>query len=404
MPTYSDLIQHWHLDQETTFMNHGSYGACPRVILDSQTQIRQKLERQPVKFFIQELLPRMDAVRHRLGQFLKTDPNTIALIPNATQGVNTVLHTYPLKPGDEIIVTNHGYNACNNAAAFIAKERGAIIKEATVAYPVQSSEQILEAIESVITAKTKLAIIDHITSPTAVITPIQDIVELLNQKGIDTLVDGAHAPGQIPIDLQTLGAAYYTGNCHKWLCTPKGSAFLFVREDKHNEVRPLAISHGANAPTAERSFFRNEFDWQGTHDPTAHMVIPEAIDLLASWASGGWDEIQNRNHDLALRARDILCEALQISPPVPNQLFGSMVAIPLNAKVLPGGFPNAGLQKILMDDYQIEVPVFDQPYSPIKTLRISAQLYNDISQYEYLADALKEVEASQSIRLGLNHD
>ena len=404
MPTYSDLIQHWHLDQETTFINHGSYGACPRAILELQNQIRLKLERQPVKFFIHELLPRMDAVRLKLGQFLKAGANTIALIPNATQGVNTVLRTYPLKPGDEVIVTNHGYNACNNAASFIAKERGAIVKTATLPYPIQSGAQVLSAIESVITPRTRLAVVDHITSPTALITPIQAVVEFLESKGIDTLVDGAHVPGQLPIDLETLGAAYYTGNCHKWLCTPKGSAFLYVREDKHNEVRPLAISHGANAPVGERSFFRNEFDWQGTDDPTAHMVIPEAIDLLESWVSGGWNGIQERNHQLALRARDILCSALEIDRPVPNSLFGSMVAIPLNPEVLPGGFPNAGLQKILMDDYQIEVPVFDQPYSPIKTLRISAQLYNDISQYEYLAHALQEIQTTKGIQLGLGHE
>ncbi|MBT6489284.1 MAG: aminotransferase class V-fold PLP-dependent enzyme [Deltaproteobacteria bacterium] len=404
MTKYSSLIQHWHLDHETTFINHGSYGACPKTILEQQTQIRQELERQPVRFFTHELLPRMDAVRVRLGSFLKTEANTLALIPNATQGVNTVLRTYPLEAGDEVIVTNHGYNACNNAASFIAKERGACIKTATLPYPVQSSDQIVDAIESAITPQTKLAIIDHITSPTAVVTPIGEIVECLDKKGIDTLVDGAHAPGQIPIDLQTIGAAYYTGNCHKWLCTPKGSAFLYVREDKHHEVRPLAISHGANAPVGERSFFRNEFDWQGTHDPTAHMVIPAAIDLLGSWMEGGWDEIQSSNHVLALKARDVLCEALQISLPVPDTLFGSMVAIPLNPEVLPGGFPNAGLQKILMDDYRIEVPVFDQPYSPIKTLRISAQLYNHLSQYEHLALALCEIQKSQNIQLGFGHE
>lgn len=403
MPRYSPLVKHWLLDENTTFINHGSYGACPKIVLEAQSQLRQTLEMQPVKFFLHTLLPKMDEVRECLGNFLGTNSQNIALIPNATQGVNTILRAHPLKPGDEILVTNHGYNACNNAAAFIAKERGATVTVANLPFPIHSTGQITDAIQAALTPKTKLAIIDHITSPTALVTPIQTIVELLNHAGVDTIVDGAHAPGQIHIDLESIGCAYYTGNCHKWLCTPKGSAFLYVRDDKQNKVRPLAISHGANAPTQERSFFRNEFDWQGTHDPTAHMVIPKAIESIAAWAEGGWKEIQNQNRNLVIKARDLLCDALEVPKPCPDELIATMAALPLNGDVLPGGFPNAGLQKILIEDYQIEVPVFDHPYSPIKTLRISAQLYNDVSQYEYLADALKQVQTRHGIKLGFNN-
>ncbi len=401
MPQYSALIKHWHLDQDTTFINHGSYGACPKVILERQSTVRKELEHQPVKFFSHTLLPRMDAVRETLGEILGTSSNNLGLIPNATQGVNTVLRTYPIQSGDEILITNHGYNACNNAALFHAQKQGADIVVAKIPFPLESPAQIIEAIDKAITPKTKLAIIDHITSPTALVTPIQKIVSYLSEQGIDTLVDGAHAPGQLEINLESIGAAYYTGNCHKWFCTPKGSAFLYVREDKQKEVRPLAISHGANAPTELRSFFRNEFDWQGTHDPTAHMVIPDTIELMEKWFENGWQDIRQNNHELACQARDIICEALQLPTPAPNETIGAMTAFPLDASVLPGGFPNSGLQKILMDDYQIEVPVFDEPYSPIKTLRLSAQIYNDISQYEYLGHALSEVQSKLDIKLGM---
>ncbi len=402
MPHYSALIQHWHLDQEITFLNHGSYGACPKAILEEQSTARLSLEEQPVKFFSHTLIPRMDEVRQALSTLLRTHSNNLALIPNATQGVNTVLRTYPLQAGDEILVTNHGYNACNNAALSYAEKQGATIQFAKIPFPIECKSQVIEAVERATSSKTKLAIIDHITSPTALVTPIQELVALLNEKGIDTLVDGAHAPGQLDINLSTLSPAYYTGNCHKWLCTPKGSAFLYVREDKHQEVRPLAISHGANAPTQERSFFRNEFDWQGTHDPTAHMVIPQTLQLMGGWFENGWDDIRKKNHQLACQARDIIATALNMEKPAPDDMLGAMAAFPLDASVLPGGFPNSGLQKILMDDYQIEVPVFDEPYSPIKTLRLSAQLYNDISQYEYLGHALSQIQKKLNIKLGMN--
>ena len=247
------------------------------------------------------MLPRMDGVRQKLGEIFCTSPNNLGLIPNATQGVNTILRTYPLKTGDEILITNHGYNACNNAALFHAQKQGATIQVANIPFPIQSCSQVVEAVERSITPRTRLAIIDHITSPTALVTPIEELVSMLHDHGIDVLVDGAHAPGQLEINLDAIGAAYYTGNCHKWMCTPKGSAFIYVRDDKHQEVRPLAISHGANAqPRNGRSFEMNLIGKGPTTQP-AHMVIPHTVDLLGGWFDNGWQDIRQKNHQAGLR-------------------------------------------------------------------------------------------------------
>ena len=355
-----------------------------------------------MQFFLRSLLPKLQELRENLGEFLGCSASELALMPNATHGINTVLKSYPFSPGDEIIVTNHGYNACNNAARFEADKQGVILKCVELPFPIKSPGEVLCKIEKALTKRTRLALIDHITSPTALVLPLQKIVSLLEARGVDTLVDGAHAPGQLALNLQSLGAAFYTGNCHKWLCSPKGTAFLFVREDKQIEIRPLAISHGMNAPGGEKSLFRNEFDWQGTHDPSAHLAIPTALTEIAGWVQDGWDGVRNHNRSLNLRARSLLCDALEISLPCPDEMVGHMAAFPIACGEMHGTLGDMGLQSMLMERFKIEVPVFDEPYSPLKTLRISAQLYNDISQYEYLANALVEIENTHRVKLGLH--
>jgi isopenicillin-N epimerase len=247
------------------------------------------------------------------------------------------------------------------------------------------------------TARTRLALVSHGTSPTALVLPAKRIVAELGALGIDTLVDGAHAPGMVPLSLDDLGAAYYVGNGHKWLCGPKGAAFLHVRRDRREAIRPLVISHGATAERPGRSRFRLEFDWTGTADPTPFLALPDAIGFMGSLLPGGWPALMAANHALALAARDLLCRALAVEPPCPDGLLGSMAALPLPERSAPPT-PVAELEDVLAREHRIEVPVTTWPVRAIRVaddrsrrrlLRVSAQRYNDLAQYELLADRLR---------------
>jgi len=348
------------------------------------------LEAEPVRFLSRELEGLLDGAREALGAFVGADPDDLAFLPNATSGVNTVLRWLDLGAGDELLATDHTYNACRNALDAVAARAGARVVVATLPFPVAAPEGALEAVLSRVGPRTRLALVDHVTSPTGLILPIERLVRELASRGVDTLVDGAHAPGMVPLDLEALDAAYYTGNCHKWLCAPKGSGFLHVRRDRQKGVRPLVISHGANSPRADRSPFRLEFDWTGTADPTAYLVVPEAIRYMGSLLPGGWPALMAHNRGTALAARDRLCAGLGVAPPAPNSMIGSLVALPV-----PPGFGPAApdgerdpLQIALFDRFGIELLVFTCPALASRILRVSAQLYNSAADYERLAEAL----------------
>lgn len=379
----------WLLESQIDFLNHGSFGATPLAILNYQQSLRNRIEREPVRFFVRELETLLDDAREQLANFIVTDADDIAFIPNATVGVNTVLRSLVFEPGDEILITNHTYNACRNAVEFVTHRTDAKIVVASVPFPLDSSQQIVEAILDRVSSRTKLAVLDHITSPTALIFPLAILVAELSHRGIDTLIDGAHALGSIPLDLRSLGATYYTGNCHKWLCAPKGAAFLYVRKDKQASIRPLAISHGANSPRTDRSRFRLEFDWMGTNDPTAYLCVPEAIRFMRSLLPGGWLQLREQNRKLALEARRIICQTLQVNIPCPDEMLASMASIPLGKVLLSWEL----LQTKLLKQFNIEVPIV--PWTEGTSLvRISAQLYNKIEQYKYLAEVLKKLYKS----------
>ena len=381
----------WTLDPAVCFLNHGSFGACPAPVLDSQQRWRARLESEPVRFMLRELEPALEASRAALASFVGANPDDLVFVPNATAGVNTVLRALALRPGDELLVTDSTYAACRNAADAVARAAGARVVVAALPFPLRDAGQVEEALLGAVTPATRLALVDHVTSPTGLVLPVARLVAELQSRGVDLLVDGAHAPGMVELDIRALGAAYYTGNCHKWLCAPKGAAFLHVRRDRQDGVHPLITSHGASSPRTDRSRFQLEFLWPGTHDPTPVLALPDALQFLGSLLPGGWPALRAANHALALWARDRLCAALGCAPPAPDALLGSLAALPLPAARGERPAPVPGLdalQQRLWERHRIEVPVMHWPAWPARLLRISAQIYNSPEQYEKLAAAL----------------
>jgi len=385
----------WPLDPAVTFLNHGSFGSCPLPVLEFQRELRDRMERQPVKFFVRDLEELLDWARIRLAKFLGGKAENLVFVPNATSGVNAVLRSLEFEPGDELLVTDHEYNACRNALDYVAQRTGAKVVVAKIPFPLASAEEIIEAVMGAVTWRTRLALLDHVTSQTGLVLPIEFLVRELNARNVDTLVDGAHAPGMVPLDLHALNAAYYTGNCHKWICAPKGAAFLHVRADRQKDIRPLVISHGANSSRTDRSRFLIEFGWMGTGDPSPALCVPKAIEFVRSLRPGGWDEVMNHNRELALGARRVLCEALRIPLPCPDELIGSLASVPIPDA--PDSKPSNNplyldpLQDRLLEEFKIEVPIIPWPAPPKRLLRVSAQLYNSLPQYEQLAGALKKL-------------
>jgi len=386
----------WALDPEVVFLNHGSFGACPRAVLGEQDRIRLRMERQPVQFFVRDLEGLLDTARAELAAFLHAPSTDIAWVPNATSGVNAVLRSLSLAPGDELLTTDHEYNACRNALEYVAGRTGARVVVARIPFPLADADQAVDAILERAGGRTRLALIDHVTSQTGLVLPIARIVAALAGRGIDTLVDGAHAPGMLDLRLADIGAAYYTGNCHKWLCAPKGAGFLYVHPDRQSEIRPVAISHGANSPRQDRSRFLQEFDWVGTDDPSPMLCVPAAIRFMGSLLPGGWPALRAHNRALTLDGRRELGEVLGIDLPSPDTMIGSLAALPLpdGAMEPPKSAMYADpLQDELLRRWRIEVPIIPWPDVPKRLIRISAQIYNDPTQYRLLAEALRELFA-----------
>ncbi len=332
LPDRSPLATHWALDPDVAYLNHGSFGATPTRVLERQAELRARLEREPVRFLGRELEGLLDEARAPLASFVGADPADLAFVQNATTGVNAVLRSLDLRPGDELVTTSHAYGACRNALAYVAERAGAQLVAAEVPFPLAAEDELVEPILGSLTARTRLLVVDHVTSPSGLVLPVERIARAAAERGIPVLVDGAHGPGMVDVDLGELadaGVGYYAANCHKWICAPKGSGFLWVRPDLQAGVHPTVISHGLASPRTDRSRFRLEFDWVGTLDPTAWLCVPEALELLGSLLPGGWPELRARNRALALEARAIVCEALDVTLPCPDGLIGALATVPL---------------------------------------------------------------------------
>jgi isopenicillin-N epimerase len=379
---WDEVRSNWILDPEVAFLNHGSYGATPRPVLERQHALRVELEREPVSF-LWRLLPDLAAeARSCVAGFVGADPDGVAFVTNATTGVNTVLGSLvpSLRPGDRLVATDHAYPAVRNALLAACARSGASLDEVTVPLPFPRDADIVAAVEGALTDRTRLVVIDHVASSTAAIFPVARIVERCRSAGVPVLVDAAHAPGMLPVDVVGLGADYWTGNLHKWVCAPKGSAVLWVAPEHRHEVHPLVTSHGSGQG------YRAEFDWIGTHDPTPYLAAPAALSFLGGL---GWERVMAYNRGLALHGRDVVASALAAAQQVDDGRTGSMSVVELPPGAASSFDDALAIQERLFAEHRIEVPV--TWWDERAFVRISAQVYNAPAEYDRLAGALHAV-------------
>lgn len=394
---------HWQHDPSVCFLNHGSFGGAPTRVLHAQTRLRNRMEAEPIRFFVEDLWSLTDAARHALAGFVGADEADLVPVPNATVGVTTVLHhlarTGALGAGDEIVANDHEYPACLNNLRDVCAMTGATVVMAKIPFPIASPDEAYDAIMARVTPRTKAVLVSHATSSSGLILPLERLVRDLEQRGIRTIVDGAHGVGFIEnLNLNALGASYYTSNCHKWLCTPKGSAFLWIRPDRQRGFRPMVLSNFAEKAKPGRPALHTEFDFVGTNDTTAFLTIPDAIDFMGGVMeeSAGWPGVHAHNRGLVREARDLLCRELGMAPTAPDEMLGNLCTLILPAhedrvRARLAGRPSRyhdALQDALLERWRIQVPIWSVADGP-RTIRISAQVYNSIGQYAYLAHALK---------------
>jgi len=380
MPTLGAAIRHeWPLDPHWLTVNHGSFGATPRVVTLAQDAWRRRLEEQPTRF-MRRVLP--DAFRQaaaRLGEFVGADGDDVAFVENATVGCNAVLRSLRFQPGDEILVLSHAYGAVRNTVFYIAERSGARVVEARLPFPNPDADAIVASVASALTPRTRLAVLDHITSSSALVLPIERLAAVCHDAGALVLVDGAHGPGQVGLDLPSMGVDWYVGNCHKWLMSPKGCAFLWARPDRQEDLHPVTISHGFNKG------FLAEFDWTGTRDPSAFLAIDAAIDLHIKL---GGAALRSRNAELAAAGASHLAARLDTEIGATGDLAAAMAVIRL-----PVGGPATQERALVLRERLLDAGT-DAPLhvqGGAFWLRISAQAYNELADYEKLGDLVAKL-------------
>ena len=379
------------LEDGVLHLNHGSFGATPAAVLEAQQQVRSRMEANPTRYFLGgEYQHELDAARQAVAGFVGGDEAGLVFVNNATTGVNAVLRSLEptLEPGEEIVVTDHEYNACRNAAMVSASRAGARVVTASVPFPIESSQRALDAVMVAVTARTRILLIDAVTSATGLVMPIAEIAATL-EPDVRVLVDAAHAPGMIDFDVAALGASYVTANCHKWMCSAKGAGFLWVRADRRDDVYHSVISHGYNGGwPSSGGRLHAQFDWTGTEDPSAWLTVPVALDGVEAMHPEGWPGVRRSIRELCLSGRQILIDALGIEKPAPDDMIGAIASLPVPPADHSGREIFDPLMSALEQRHRIQVPVFTWPAPPDRLLRISAHLYNDESQYHRLAEAV----------------
>ena len=365
------------------FLNHGSFGATPRVVFEAHEHWRRRLEEEPVELLGRQCHALLRGVRQEVGALLGMKAEDFGLVTNASEGINAVLRSLELKPGDELLTTDHVYHAVRQAMRYTAKRAGASVREARIELPVRSEEGILAAVMEGVNERTRLVVVDHVTSPTALVFPVRRIVQECAKRGVDVLIDGAHAPGMVQLDVKALGAAYYAGNLHKWVCAPKGSAFIWVCDEKRARVHPNVISHFWSEG------FALEFGWQGTRDIGAWLATVDAIRFMEKL---GWERVMRQNHEMAVWAQEMLCERWETTPlsPTDGSLLGSMVTVRPPGKL--ADTPKDVMEKMqqrLYSEFKVEAPLV--PWNGKMYVRVACQVYNTAEDVERLAGAMERM-------------
>jgi isopenicillin-N epimerase len=374
-------LERWSLDPGVVHLNHGSYGGCLRAVTLTAQAWRARLEAAPMQFFVLDWQTELDRARASLAAFVHAPAERLVFVPSSTTGFAIAVNSIEIGAGDEIVTIDQTYRACMNQLKRLAAARGATISIVKIPMPFDAGA-LIDGFARALTPRTRLVTLDHIISPTALVLPLAELVALATSRGIAVIVDGAHAPGQTPLDISAIGATFYTGNCHKWLCAPKGSGFLAIAEGV--TPRPVVTSHGASAEYGPPNRLHAELDWSGTHDPTAHLSVPSAIAALAL-EGDGWPAIYRRNHALACELRRRLADGAAAPPIAPDDALACMAAIPI---ALPAGTPPIAVTMQLLRDGW-EVQIVDFPTGPL--LRVSAHLYNHAGEAELLAAKLRSL-------------
>ena len=368
------------LDPDITFLNHGSYGACSKPVFKEYQDWQQKLENQPVQFMTNQVYSAMEKSRESMSQFVGCDGEELVFFENPTTAVTNVIYNLDLKPGDEVLMSNHEYGALVRAWNIWGKKTGVNIIQQDISMPVTTEENFVENFWTGVTDQTKVIFLSHITSSTALIFPIEKIIKLAKEQNILTIIDGAHVPAHIPLNIHELGCDFYTGACHKWLCAPKGSSFLFVKKEHQDWVKPVVVSWGKDGDDPTPSEFIQNFQWQGTRDMSAFLTIPTAINFYIK-------EIRPYQESCKKIIQDTYSEFPSVLNTEPISAGREWLA-QLVAHPLPKNIPS-NLKKRLWEEYQIEIPVFE--WNRQEFVRVSIQVYNTQKDVDLLMSALRSL-------------
>ncbi len=388
----------WPIPAGLTMLNHGSYGICPEHVAARQAELRRLMDQDPPTFFLIHLERLSDRARDTIARLVRAPFDGVSLVPNATFAVATCLHSIDWQPGDEVVMTDQEYTATRNELDRLVKDRGIVVRTANVPVPLLSAKQVVDNFAALLTPRTRLVLVSHIISTTSIIMPVEALVAMAHERGIETLVDGAHTPGQIPLDIQSLNPTYYAASCHKWLCTPKGSGFFYAAAHRRAHIQPRALSCRVHNKRADRAAFLCDFDYVGTGDYTANLVVPDAVQHLAAQLPGGFDAVMDRNRDLVSRGAALIARRCGLRLAAPDDMAGTMRTLLLPSDPLPQR-PKTyedPLWDRLTLHHRIQVPVWTLQPANQRLMRVSAHLFNTLGDYEKLAEALAEELAAEA--------
>lgn len=380
--TNKSLRNQFLLDPDVVYFNHGSFGATPRPVFERYQYWQHELERQPTRFFGRRANDLLTQAREIVAEFLCTSSTNLAFVTNTTAGINVIVHSHKLKPGDEVLTTNHEYGSCNRTWQFLAQKQGFKYINQSIPLPVTTTEAFVDRLWEGVTEHTRVIYLSHITSPTALIFPVKEICERARAQGIITVVDGAHAPGQIPVHLDEIGADYYTGNLHKWLCAPKGTAFLYTRPEVQQTIEPLIVSWGWDPEKKSNTPLINYVEMLGTRDLSGFLAVPDAIQFFQDH---NWPAVQDDCHRLLVETVTEIANISCLPPisPLTRTWISQMASAPIPADV-----DCAKLHGTLQEKYNLEIPVF--PWNSHNLVRISMQGYNTVDDAHILVSGIKE--------------